>query len=219
MASGSQTYSGTCADFPVAPMNSRMQTTVRTPKVPSGSKAVGFRLVENSLEIDAAERPEDEHDSQGESEIANTIDDECLLAGIGGALLAEVETDEQIGTEPDAFPTHKHQEEIVGENQHQHREHEEIQISEETVVALFMRHVASGVNVDEKADSGDDENHHAGQLVEHEAEIGDEVSRLDPAKIVEAQLVDLFDRCLEELRESQQRETRTTGPSTHTPSR
>ena len=49
-----------------------------------------------------------------EAEIAHAIDDECLLAGIGGALLVEVETDQQIGTEAHAFPTHKHQQEIVG---------------------------------------------------------------------------------------------------------
>src|SRR6478735_5424886 len=137
------------------------------------------------MEIDATERPEDEHDSQRESEIANAVDDECLFTGISGALLAEVETDKQIGTEPHAFPTHKHQEEIVGENQQQHREHEEIEVGEEAVVALFMRHVASGVYVDEETDARDDKNHHGRQLVEHEAKICDEDACLDPAKVVE----------------------------------
>ena len=94
----------------------------------------------------------------------------------------------------------------MAENQHQHREHEEIEVCEEAVVALFMRHVAGGVNVDQEADAGDDKNHHAGQLVEHEAKIGDEGACLDPAEVVEAELVHLFDRSLEELRESEQRE-------------
>ena len=94
---------------------------------------------------------------QHETEIAHTIDDECLLASIACALLVEVETDQQIGTEPHAFPAHKHQHEVVGENQGQHREHEEVEIGKEAVVALFMGHVASGVDVDEEPDSSDDQ--------------------------------------------------------------
>jgi hypothetical protein len=39
MASGSQTWSGICADLPMAPMNSRMQITVRVSKVPPNTRS------------------------------------------------------------------------------------------------------------------------------------------------------------------------------------
>ena len=40
IASGSHTYNGSCADFPVAPMNSRMHATVIVPNCPIASAGI-----------------------------------------------------------------------------------------------------------------------------------------------------------------------------------
>ncbi len=66
-----------------------------------------------------------------------------------------------------------------------------------------MRHVASRVYVDEEANAGDDKNHHSGQLIELEPKIGSKGSCLDPAEVVEAELMHLLNRGLEKLCESQ----------------
>src|SRR5882724_3877071 len=44
MASGSQTYKGSCADLPHAPMKSRRQATVNVPKTPQPSCDHGSAL-------------------------------------------------------------------------------------------------------------------------------------------------------------------------------
>ena len=65
----------------------------------------------------------------------------------------------------------------------EHEEHEEVQICEETPVALLMRHVADGVNVDEKTDAGDDQQHHQCELIEREGEVCMEGGGLDPGSV------------------------------------
>jgi hypothetical protein len=84
----------------------------------------------------------------------------------------EIETDQQIRTQAHAFPADEHQHIVVGQDQRQHGEHEEVEISEEAVVAAFMRHVAGGVNVDQHADAGDEQQPDAGKRIEQEAGIG-----------------------------------------------
>ena len=87
----------------------------------------------------------------------------------------EVKSDEQVAARAHAFPADEEQQEIIREHQHQHGKHEEIQVAEEAVVAAFVRHVAGGVNVNQEADAGDDEDHNGGERVELEAPVGDEI--------------------------------------------
>ena len=78
-----------------------------------------------------------EHAEQ-ESEVANAVDDEGFLAGVGGGVLLEVEADEQVGGEADALPADEHQQVVVGQHQHQHEEHEQVQVGEEAPVAVVV---------------------------------------------------------------------------------
>ncbi len=64
-----------------------------------------------------------------ESEVANAINDECLLAGGGRGILGEPESNQQIGRQAHTFPTDKHQEIVAGEHQGQHEKHEQIQVA------------------------------------------------------------------------------------------
>jgi len=54
----------------------------------------------------------------------------------------------------------------------EHGEHEKIHVAEEAVVAAFVPHVADGVDVDEEADTGNDQNHDAGKRIEKETPVG-----------------------------------------------
>ena len=146
--------------------------------VPLGMRVDG---VEDVREVERAEvRDEQEHREQ-EAEVADAVDDEGLLAGVGGGVLLEVEADEQVGGEADALPADEQQQEVLGEHQHQHEEHEEVEVGEEAPVALFVRHVADGVEVDEEADASDDAEHDQREVVDGEGEVdleaGDRRSR------------------------------------------
>ena len=123
-------------------------------------------------EAQRAEVPGDEKHAEQESGVADAVDDECLVGRVAGGLAMEIETDQQIRTQPHAFPADEQQHIVVGQDQRQHGEHEEVEISEEAVVAAFMRHVSGGVNVNQHADTGDEEQPDAGKRIEQETGIG-----------------------------------------------
>ena len=83
-----------------------------------------------------AEDPEDE------AEVADPVDDERLLAGVGRELLLVVVPDQQVRAEPDALPPDEEHQEVAAEDEHEHREHEEVQVREVAPVALLVPHVA-----------------------------------------------------------------------------
>ena len=80
IASGSQVWRPICADFPIAPMNSRMQARVSAstcqPRkcivVPTTSGA----LAKHGVEIERAEDHENREDAERKAEIADPVDDE-----------------------------------------------------------------------------------------------------------------------------------------------
>ena len=80
----------------------------------------------------------------------------AFLPASDRGLLQEPEADEQVAAEAHAFPADEHQDDVGGEDQSEHEKDEQIQIGEEAVVAVFVRHVAGGINVNQQADEGDD---------------------------------------------------------------
>src|SRR5207244_963847 len=69
-------------------------------------------------------------DAQAEAEVADTVDDERLLARLRRGRSRVPEPDQQVRAEADRLPEHVQEEEVAGEDQHRHREHEEVQIGE-----------------------------------------------------------------------------------------
>src|SRR5580765_295002 len=67
------------------------------------------------------------------------------------------------------LPAYEHERVVVRQDQRQHGEHEQVQVSEETVVAAFVRHVACRINVDQCAYAGDKQEPDAGERVEEKA--------------------------------------------------
>ena len=121
---------------------------------------------EHAVEIQRAEVDHDQEHRQRKSEVADAVHDERLVARVGRALLHEVEADQQVTAQAHAFPADEQQQIIRRQHQGEHEEHEQVQIREEAVVAFFVRHVADGVNVNQRADAGDDHQHDHGQLVD-----------------------------------------------------
>src|SRR5688572_9425357 len=96
---------------------------------------------------DRTREEEHQHDAEHKSPVANAIGDKGFLRSVACFFAIDVVSDEKVRTETDSFPTHKHQQEVVSQHQRQHREHEKIQVSEETIEALVAMHVAHGKQV------------------------------------------------------------------------
>jgi hypothetical protein len=102
---------------------------------------------------------------------------------------APVEADQEVGGDAHALPAEEHLHQVVGGHQHQHGEGEERQIGEEArLVGLALLpvfvvvHVAHRIEVDERRDRGDDDQHDRGQPVEPDRPVGGQGARLDPAE-------------------------------------
>src|SRR5580693_1486787 len=105
--------------------------------------------------VGEAQRPEipsDEKHSQDESSVTDAVNDEGLGSSIAGGLAMEIKSNQQVRTQTHAFPADKQQDIVVGQDQGQHGKHEEVEVSEESVIAAFMRHVSGRVNMNQHAD-------------------------------------------------------------------
>ena len=133
MASGSQTYSGICARL-AARADEEQQADRRGD---AGVRVPDCALAEREdlAVVGGAEGVEDQEDAEDEAEVADAVDDERLLAGVGGEVLVVVEADQQVRAEPDAFPADEHDHVVRPEDEEQHHEHEEVEVGEEARVA------------------------------------------------------------------------------------
>ena len=134
-------------------------------------------------QLAVAERPkigDQREQPDHEPEIADSVDDKGLPAGVGGKLLLIIKTYEQIGAETDTFPANEHDQIVVAQNESEHRPHKQVQVGEVALKAIFVGHIADGVDMDQGANEGDKEDHHRGQRVEHETERNAEVSKCAP---------------------------------------
>jgi hypothetical protein len=111
-------------------------------------------------EAHGAERREHQQHAQDKRGVTDAVDDERLLTRVPGGFFVEVESDQQVTAQPHAFPADEQQQVVAAQHQDQHEEHEQIEIGKEAVVAALMRHVAGSVNVNQRADAGDDHHHH-----------------------------------------------------------
>ena len=163
-------------------------------RIPLGPEEVQLRFRqfrgggEDVIQLDAVDQEEQAHDAKRKAEIADPVNDESLDRGGVGAWFAVVEADQEIRGDANTFPAEEHLHEVVGGDQHQHGEGEEREIGEETravafafVEVLVMRHVADGIEVDERRHSGDDDQHDRGQPVHADSPVGGKRTALDPA--------------------------------------
>src|SRR4029077_14596827 len=112
------------------------------------------------------------------------VQDERLVTGVGGELLQEVVAEQQVAAQSDAFPSDEKHQKILGQHQNQHEKYEQVQVGEEPIIAIFVCHVADGVNVDQQADAGDHHQHHGCQSVYGEIDADVQCAALNPGEVV-----------------------------------
>jgi hypothetical protein len=122
---------------------------------------------------------EQDQDADHEAEITDAIGQEGFFAGLGGAGLLIPVADEQVGAQTDQLPEDEHHDQVPGQHDAGHGEHEERQRPEEARLALVVLHVAEREDVHQHADEGDDEHHAPALLVDQRVDARRELPEVD----------------------------------------
>ena len=140
--------------------------------------------LDDLADVERAQADEDEQDPEDEADVADTVDDERLLGRERRRALPVPEPDEQVAAQADQLPGHEHDQEVAGQDQQQHREHEQVEVGEEPPVARVVAHVADRVDVDEQADRRDHDQQARRQRVDDETDVdgGVRVAERDPGE-------------------------------------
>ena len=152
MASGSQTNSGSWADLPHG-ADEEQHGDGRW----RWSVASARRLRDDRRVVERAERGEGQEHRDHEAPVTDAVGDEGLLAGRGVGVVGEPERDEEVRAGAHALPAEEGDEQVVAQHQHQHREDEQVQVDEELRELRVAVHVADRVQVDQRADAGDEQ--------------------------------------------------------------
>ena len=118
-----------------------------------------------------------------ESKVANAGDDESFFRRRRCFRLVIPEADQQVGGEPNQLPTHKEQQQAVGDDDAQHSSGKQRQEAEEPREVFVVLHVANAVDKDQQADEGDHHQHDGGQRIKHPAQLQPLIAKLKPAEI------------------------------------
>ena len=123
---------------------------------------------------------ENEHYAEHKAPVADAVCDEGLLGRVSGFLAVDVITNQQIRAETDTFPTHKHQQEVVGQHQRQHRKHEQVQKRKEAIEPAVFMHVPNREDMYEEPDKRNEERVGAAQPVHCQTEVCAKLANLNP---------------------------------------
>ena len=162
----------------------------------------------NRAEVEGPERRVDQEHAEHEAPVADAVGDERLLAGVRRALLLVPVADQQIRAQADPFPADEHHQEVVAQDQHQHEEAEQVEIAEEARHAgpRLVGDVGGRVDVDQRADAGDDQQHHPRQRIEPESPRHLQAADAAVAQLERDRRDPLGDRDVERPRLGRQRE-------------
>ena len=135
--------------------------------------------VEDVGVVDRAEVGEHHEDGDRETGVTDAVHEERLLAGGRRARAQVPEGDQQVGREADALPAEVQHHVVVAEDQQQHRRDEQVEVAEELPAARVVVHVTHRVEVDQGADTRDQQDEHRRQRVEQQTQVDLEVPDAD----------------------------------------
>ena len=156
-------------------------------KPPVIAAGIALTCAKTVVKSERAEVGDQQKHREQEAEVADAVDDEGLLAGVGGGVTREIKADEQVGGETHTLPADEEQQETGRKHKHQHEKHEQVEVCEEAPVTLVLGHVTRGIDVDEKADTGNDGQHDQREVIDGEAETHLKAGDGDPGAAADAQ--------------------------------
>ena len=118
--------------------------------------------------------------AEKEARVADAVHHKGFRGGLCGGDLVVVIADQEIGTESHPFPADKEHHIVVPHDEEQHGDHEEVHVGEESREPILSVHVADGVDVNQKSDSRDDEQHDARERIDEIGQIDGEVAAENP---------------------------------------
>ena len=129
-------------------------------------------LAERLQEVNRARVVEDHERPDHQPHVSDHVDHERLQPGSGRGVPAIPVRDQQVRGRAHERPADDQQEEIAGQHQQQHREHEVVQVAEVAREPAVHVHVGDRVQVDERGHAGDHEDHEHRQRVNQDRDRG-----------------------------------------------
>jgi hypothetical protein len=121
-------------------------------------------------ENNGARRHPNHQDPEHESEIANARGDECFVGRICGGVTIKPVADQHIRGKAHQFPKDEQHDEIVREDDAKHREHEQRQCREIAGLAFVVPHVTQRIDVNDRSNTGNQNDHCLAQRIQQECE-------------------------------------------------
>ena len=128
-------------------------------------------------------RTADRHESghtEKEADVTDTVHEECLVSSLAVLQILVPETDEEVRAKAHTFPTEERENQGVRKNEHDHAEHEQVDVSKELGKAAILVHVTRRVHRDERRNARDEEKHCTGKPIKEESEVRLEQRSVDP---------------------------------------
>ena len=110
----------------------------------------------------------EKQDAEHHGSVRGPVNHECLHARDTRLPASVMESDQQITRKADALPAGKQQQIVVREHQHLHHRHEEVEPSEEPVQRGIMPHVSGRVDVNQRADTRNQQHEFGAQRIEQQ---------------------------------------------------
>jgi len=179
IASGSQTYSGICADLPVR--RGREQRDRRGEAV-SGRRSPGGADLREDLRV--GQRPEGPEDEEHREETPKSPIRFATNAFFPASERSASRTRSRSAgrSRGPPLPPDETSQVVVREHQGEHGEHEEVEVDEVPGEGALVGHVPHGVDVDEEPDAGDDQGPSPRRAVELQPRRHEERPGLDPGE-------------------------------------
>ena len=180
IASGNQACNGNWPDLPAAPSSSRMPMirTVAAGSVLTPLKTPAYWVVPSVANIRKMPMARPASPTRF---IRN-----AFLPAVAADGPVVPERDQQVRRQTDALPAEVEHHVVVAEHQQQHRGDEQVEVPEELAAPRVVLHVADRVQVDQRADAGDQQHEDAGQRVEQQSEVDLQLADVD--EVEQAQL-------------------------------
>ena len=172
MASGSQVWSGSCADLAKAPTRSRRQAATSVPSFRLNASPASSNTVRKSSE-ETLSRIRNAATTSATSPI--TLITNALMPAATAVSRRYQKRDQQVGGRAHERPPDDQDHEVRRQDQQQHREDEEVQVGEVARVAAVAAHVGDRVEVDQERHARHHEAHEHRQRVDQDREVDAEV--------------------------------------------
>ena len=134
------------------------------------AEAAGGDPVEDPREAQRPGVQEQDQDADHHREVAHPRRHKRLERRAGRRRALKPEPDQQVGAQAHQFPSRVDEEEVVGQDQEEHRELEQGQVGEEAREAGIPLHVPDGVDGDQRGDDAHHRRHHSAEGIDHEAD-------------------------------------------------